>query len=153
MLHMLMGASCRIALRKTTQSLIKTTSPFTFQQRAFCMLTKPSIMRPAMPRMSLMLSPFQKQFGGISSVYNNATAARSFSVVLKKRPRCVKVNKYKLKTKKPAAKRMTVVSNRSCLTVSCVDWNVEGPRIQVPLAGSLALEPEQELAKQTQFSH
>ena len=153
MLHMLMGASCRIALRKTTQSLIKTTSPFTFQQRTFCMLTRPSIMRPAMPRMSLMLSPFQKQFGGISSVYNNATAARSFSVVLKKRPRCVKVNKYKLKTKKAAAKRMTVVSNRLLFSVSCVDWYVERPRVQVPLAGSLALEPEQELAKQTQLSH
>lgn len=112
MLHMLMGASCRIALRKTT-SLAKTALPFcSLQPRTFCMLTRPSIMRQAMPSVSLMLTPIQKQFGGISSVYNNATAARSFSVVLKKRPRCVKVNKYKLKTKKAAARRIAVVSNR-----------------------------------------
>ena len=40
----------------------------------------------------------------------NSLMTRNFSMVLKKRPRSVKVNKYKLKTKKAMAKRCLIVS-------------------------------------------
>ncbi len=38
------------------------------------------------------------------------TSFRQFSMILKKRPRSVKVNKYKLKTKKAAQKRYSLVN-------------------------------------------
>ena len=44
---------------------------------------------------------------------------RTFSMVLKKRPRSVKVNKYKLKTKKAMAKRIKIVST---VKLTVADW-------------------------------
>lgn len=43
-------------------------------------------------------------------------------MVLKKRPRCVPVFKYKLKTKKAAARRVSIVSD---LIITLIDWYIE----------------------------
>ena len=63
MLHMLMGASGRIALRKTAlQKSLAQISPFSLQQRTFSILARPAIQRQALltPRLpqTMLLTPF-----------------------------------------------------------------------------------------------
>ena len=77
-----------------------------------------------------------------------ASPLRNFSMVLRKRPKCVAVNKYKLKTKKAAQYRISIVSDSSNYT----DWWVERPWIQIQLAGPSPLEQKQVMEQPTPCS-
>jgi len=68
--------------------------------------------------------------------------SRQMSMVLKKRPRSVPVNKYKLKTKKAAQKRFSMVRLTKRVDF-CLDWKTERPWVHVPLVGSPPSEPQQ----------
>ena len=73
-------------------------------------------------RMHFMTSKASNQFSFFNhtAMLMGVSPMRNFSMVLRKRPKCVAVNKYKLKTKKAAQYRISIVSNRvTCRLEDC----------------------------------
>ncbi len=67
----------------------------------------------ALSKMNFMTTRVVNQFSYFNhtAMLMGASPMRHFSMVLRKRPKCVAVNKYKLKTKKAAQYRISIVSD------------------------------------------
>ena len=61
-------------------------------------------------------------------------------MICKKRPRCVPVNKYKLKTKKAMAKRCRIVR---MIKFNCLDWDIARQRFHAQSLRSSSFKQEQ----------
>ena len=94
------AARPQMVLRQANMSLLRTPSLFVKQPG----MTLFTVQRQIVP----FPMAAQTQLGLLSPA-----VCRAFSMVFKKRPRSVKVNKYKLKTKKAMARRVRVVSSEA----------------------------------------